>query len=43
VVSGVYEENTSDGPGCQFVGNFGGEIMIADTTEHAQVLIGGGL
>jgi hypothetical protein len=23
--------------------NFGGEIMIAGTTEYAQVLIGGGL
>jgi hypothetical protein len=42
VISGVSEENKSGGPGCQFVGSFGGEIMIAGTTEHAQVLIGGG-
>jgi hypothetical protein len=42
VVSGVSEENTSDGPRCQFVGAFGGEIRIARTTEYAQVLIGGG-
>ena len=42
VVSGVSEENTSGGPGCQIVSGFGGEIRIAGTTEHAQVLIGGG-
>jgi hypothetical protein len=42
MVSGVSEENTSGGPGCQFVSGFGGEIRVAGTTEHAQVLIGGG-
>jgi hypothetical protein len=42
VVSGVSEENTSGGPRCQFVSGFGGEIRIASTTEHTQVLIGGG-
>jgi hypothetical protein len=42
VVSGVSKENTSGGSGCQFVSGFGGEIKIAGTTEHAQVLIGGG-
>jgi transketolase N-terminal domain/subunit len=42
VVSGVSEENTSGGPGCQFVSGFDGEIRIAGTTKHAQVLIGGG-
>jgi hypothetical protein len=42
VVSGVSEENTSGGSGCQFVSGFGREIRIADTTEHVQVLIGGG-
>jgi hypothetical protein len=42
VVSGVSEENTSSGPGCQFVSGFGGEIRIAGTIEHAQVLIGEG-
>jgi hypothetical protein len=42
VVSGVSEENTSGGPGCQFVSGFDGKIRIASTTEHAQVLIGGG-
>jgi hypothetical protein len=41
VISGVFEENTSDGSRCQFVDDFSGEIRIADTTEHAQVLIGG--
>jgi hypothetical protein len=40
VVSGVSEENTSDGLGCQFVSGFGGEIRIVGTTEHTQVLIG---
>jgi hypothetical protein len=42
VVSGVSDENTSSGLRCQFVGGFGGEIRIAGTTEHVQVLIGGG-
>jgi hypothetical protein len=42
VVSGVSKENTSGGAGCQFVSGFGGEIRIAGTTEHVQVLIGGG-
>jgi hypothetical protein len=42
MVSGVSEENTSGGPGCQFVSGFSREIRIAGTTEHTQVLIGGG-
>jgi hypothetical protein len=42
VISGVSKENTSGGPRCQFVSGCGGEIRIADTTEHAQMLIGGG-
>jgi hypothetical protein len=42
VVSGVSGENTSGGSECQFVSGFGGEIRIAGTIEHAQVLIGGG-
>jgi hypothetical protein len=42
VVSGVSEENTFGGPRCQFMGGFGGEIKIAGSTEHVQVLIGGG-
>jgi hypothetical protein len=42
VVSRVCEENTFGGPGCQFVSGFGGEIRIAGTTEHVQVLIGRG-
>jgi hypothetical protein len=41
VVSGVSEENTFGGVGCQFMGGFSGEIRIAGTTKHAQVLIGG--
>jgi hypothetical protein len=35
VVSGVSEENTSGGPGCQFMSGFAGEIRIAGTTKHA--------
>jgi hypothetical protein len=42
VVSEVSEKNTSDGPECQFMSGFSGEIRIACTTEHAQVLIWGG-
>jgi hypothetical protein len=30
------------GPRCQFIGGFDREIRIAGTTEHTQVLIGGG-
>jgi hypothetical protein len=41
-VSGVSKKNTSGGPECQFVSSFGEEIRIAGTTEHAQLLIGGG-
>jgi hypothetical protein len=41
VVSRVSEENTSGGPRYHFVGGFGGEIRIAGTIEHVQVLIGG--
>jgi hypothetical protein len=41
VISGVSEENTSDGLRCLFVSDFGGEIRIAGATKHAQVLIGG--
>jgi hypothetical protein len=41
VISGVSEENTSGGSGCQFVSVFSREIGIAGATEHAQVLIGG--
>jgi hypothetical protein len=42
VVSGVFEENTSGGPGYQFLSGFSREIRIAGTTEHTQVFIGGG-
>jgi hypothetical protein len=42
VVSGVSEENISDGLGCQSVSDFGREIRVADTIEHVQVLIVGG-
>jgi hypothetical protein len=41
VISEISEENASDGSGCQFVSGFGGEIRIAGTTKHMQVLIGG--
>jgi hypothetical protein len=39
VVSGVTEEDTTSGPGDQFVGSLCGEVGIANTAEHAQVLI----
>jgi hypothetical protein len=39
VIIEVSEENTSSGPGCQFVSDFGREIGIAGATEHAHVLI----
>jgi hypothetical protein len=39
VIRGVSMENTSSGPGCQFMSDFGGEIGIAGATKHAQVLI----
>jgi hypothetical protein len=42
VINGIFEENASGGPGCQFVNGFGGEIRIVGATEHAQVLIRGG-
>jgi hypothetical protein len=42
VISGVSEENTYGGLGCQFVSNFAGEIRIAGATEHTQELIGRG-
>jgi hypothetical protein len=42
VIGGVSEENTYGGPRCQFVSIFGGDIGIAGTTKHTQVLIGGG-
>jgi hypothetical protein len=41
VVNRISEENIFGGPRCQFVSGFDGEIRIAGTTEHAQVLIGG--
>jgi hypothetical protein len=37
VINRVSEENTSGGPGCQFVRGFGLEIGIAGATKHAQV------
>jgi hypothetical protein len=42
VVSRVFKENTTGGPRCQFVSGFSGEIRIAGTTKHTQMLIGGG-
>jgi hypothetical protein len=42
VIGGVSKEKTYDGLGCQFVSGFGEDIGIAGTTEHAQLLIGGG-
>jgi hypothetical protein len=42
VINRVSEEDTSGGPGCQFMRCLGGEVGIAGTTGHLQVLIGGG-
>jgi hypothetical protein len=41
VIGRVSEEDTSGGPGCQFIRCLGGEVGIAGTTKHSQVLIGG--
>jgi hypothetical protein len=41
VISGVSEEDTTSGPGSQFVGSLCGKVGIANTAEHAQVLIWG--
>jgi hypothetical protein len=42
VVNDVSEKNISSGLGRQFVSGISGKIRITGTTEHAQVLIGGG-
>jgi hypothetical protein len=42
VISGVSEKNTFGGTRCRFVSGFDREIRITGTTEHEQVLIGGG-
>jgi hypothetical protein len=42
VIGRVSEEDTSGGPGCQFMRCLGGEVGIAGATKHSQVLIGGG-
>jgi hypothetical protein len=42
VIDRVSEEDTSGGPGCQFMKCLGGEVGIAGATKHSQVLIGGG-
>jgi hypothetical protein len=42
VIGRVSKEDTSSGPGCQFMRCLGGEVGIAGTTKHSQVLIGGG-
>jgi hypothetical protein len=41
VIGRVSEEDTSGGPGCQFIRCLGREVGIAGATEHSQVLIGG--
>jgi hypothetical protein len=42
VIGGVSKENTSGGLRCEFVSGFDRDIMVAGTTEHTQMLIGGG-
>jgi hypothetical protein len=42
VIGRVFEEDTSGGPGCQFMRCLGGEVVIAGAIEHSQMLIGGG-
>jgi hypothetical protein len=39
VISRVFEEDTTSGLGGQFVGSLCGKVGIANTAEHAQVLI----
>jgi hypothetical protein len=41
VVSEVSEEDTTSGPGGQFVSSLCGEVGIADAAKHTQVLIRG--
>jgi hypothetical protein len=41
VIDRVSEEDTSSGPGCQFMRCLDGEVGIAGITKHSQVLIGG--
>jgi hypothetical protein len=38
VINGVSKEDTPSGPGGQFVGSLCGEVGIANTAEHTQVL-----
>jgi hypothetical protein len=42
VIGRVSKEDTSGGPGCQFMRCFDEEVGIAGATRHSQVLIGGG-
>jgi hypothetical protein len=39
MISRVSEEDTTSGPDGQFVGSLCGEVGIANTAEHMQVLI----
>jgi hypothetical protein len=39
MISRVSEEDTTSGPYGQFTGSLCGEVGIANTTEHMQVLI----
>jgi hypothetical protein len=41
VISGVYEEVTTSGPGGQFVGSLCEKVGIANTAKNTQVLIRG--
>jgi hypothetical protein len=42
VIDKVSEENTSGGPGYQFVSGFGREVRIGGATEYTQMHIEGG-
>jgi hypothetical protein len=42
VISGLSEEGTSGGPGCQFIRCLGRKVGISGATKHLQVLIGWG-
>jgi hypothetical protein len=39
VINEVSEEDTTSGPGSQFVGSLSGEVGIVNTAKHTQVLI----
>jgi hypothetical protein len=41
VISGVFEEDTTSGLGCQFVGSLSRKVHIANTVEHTRIALHG--